>query len=121
MTLSIRGRLIAASLLLLATIGLTSGVWLEQRLRATLDTRIEGEVQRLTAVVAARVSASDSRREVASLDPIADEMGDAMNARVTVIDHDGRLLGDSRLPSAVVERTETVSYTHLTLPTNSGV
>ena len=106
MTLSIRGRLIAASLLLLATIGLTSGVWLEQRLRATLDTRIEGEVQRLTAVVAARVSASDSRREVASLDPIADEMGDAMTARVTVIDHDGRLLGDSRLPSAVVERTE---------------
>ena len=50
MTFGVRGRLVAASVLLLAIIGLTSGLWLEIRLRDNLETRIEAEVQRLTTI-----------------------------------------------------------------------
>ena len=102
MNLGIRGRLVAASLLLLTLIGLTSGLWLETRLRGNLEARIEAEVQRLAAVSVARIQAEETAISIAEYDALADELGDSMKARVTVIGQDGRVLGDSRVPAAQV-------------------
>lgn len=112
MTFGVRGRLVAASVLLLAVIGLTSGLWLETRLRDNLETRIEAEVQRLTTIATARIQAEPGASSVAEYDRLADELGDSMNARVTVISAGGGVLGDSRVP-----RDEVASLDdHLTRP-----
>ena len=112
MTFGVRGRLVAASLLLLAVIGLTSGLWLEIRLRDNLETRIEAEVQRLTTIASARIQAEPGASSVAEYDRLADELGDSMDARVTVIADGGGVLGDSRVP-----RDEVASLDdHLTRP-----
>jgi two-component system phosphate regulon sensor histidine kinase PhoR len=111
-TFGVRGRLVAASVLLLAVIGLTSGLWLETRLRDNLETRIEAEVQRLTTIATARIQAEPGASSVAEYDRLADELGDSMNARVTVISAGGGVLGDSRVP-----RDEVASLDdHLTRP-----
>ncbi len=107
MSLGFRRRLLLASLALVSVVDLAVGVYLEVRLRDSLDSRIRQELGRDAQTVievlddtsSAPTSASDdalaaTRRE---LDAVADRFGTAMEARVSVVDVDGRLLADSDL------------------------
>jgi two-component system phosphate regulon sensor histidine kinase PhoR len=109
-SLGFRRRLVLASLVLVTVVDLAVGVYLEARLRGSLHSRIRQELGRHARAVievldATRTPAPSGDAGVeavrAALDPIADRFGAALEARVSVIGPDGRLLADSDL--ALVE------------------
>ncbi len=85
------------SVVLIATVGVTSALYLEVELRAALESSIEGELQTLTRSIreAARLAPVTTTEEA---DAFADRVGEASGHRVTVIGRDGRVLGDSGVP-----------------------
>ena len=73
------------------------GFYLQRELVATLSQRIERELE--TDLHAARILfEAAGARTPGEIDPLADRLGQALGARVTVIGADGRLLGDSDVP-----------------------
>jgi two-component system, OmpR family, phosphate regulon sensor histidine kinase PhoR len=122
--LGFRRRLLLASLVLVTVVDLVVGVYLESRLRDSLHSRIQQELGRhgravVEALKVARAgsgaaAASDDApidevelaRVRAELDPIADRFGAAMDARISVIGPDGRLLADSELSLAELPLAE---------------
>lgn len=94
MKIGIRGKLFAISLLLIAVVGLTSGAFLESRLRSELTVRIEDDLLRRTETAKVAVSLLD-QRDAAAFDRLADELGRHGQAEVTIIGADGTWLGDS--------------------------
>lgn len=95
MKIGLRGRLFLVSVALILAFGSTSAVYLEFELRRWLESRMEAELfgQATAALVAVEV---DSRTSTADgQDALADRLGRATGARVTLIARDGRVLGDS--------------------------
>ncbi len=81
------------------------GFYLQRELRATLNDRIERELE--IDLRAARIAfEAAGGRTPADIDPLADRLGTALGARVTVIRADGQLLGDSELPIARLAQVE---------------
>ena len=112
MSLGFRRRLLLASLVLVTVVDLVVGIYLEIRLRDSLHSRIREELGRHARAVIEVLeglgpedgAALEAVR--ARLDPIADRFGKAMDARVTVIGPDGRLLADSELSLAALPLAE---------------
>jgi two-component system, OmpR family, phosphate regulon sensor histidine kinase PhoR len=103
-TVGVRGKLFAISLLLIATAVLASGVFAETRLRELYEHRLEGEVLRQAETM--RVVLADAPADMESLDALADRLGHGAEARVTIIGLDGTVLGDSDLDLAGVRTVE---------------
>ena len=79
--------------------------YLQHELRATLNQRIERELA--TDLHAARILFEGAgARTPEQIDPLADRLGAALGARVTVIGVDGRLLGDSEVELGRLARVE---------------
>ncbi len=79
--------------------------YLQHELRATLSERIERELE--TDLHAARILfEAAGARTPEEIDPLADRLGAALGARVTVIGVDGRLLGDSDVDLGRLARVE---------------
>ena len=97
MRLSLQARLVLVSLVLLTITGSLSGVWLEGRLRQTMQEQHELDLRRLNTVVAQYFVASGGIDRVEDVDAIADTIGDSVQRRVTIIESGGRVLGDSAL------------------------
>ena len=95
MTNSVRARLFGLSLLVVTLVVGVSGVFLESRLRDTLEAELEAEVVR--RVNATRVMLVRGSVEAGEMDDIADELGTAQQSRVTIIALDGTVLGDTEL------------------------
>ena len=95
MKLGLRGRLFLVSVALIFAFGSTSAVYLEFELRRWLESRMETELfgQATAARVAVEVDAG--ARTLGDFDALAGRLGQATNARVTLIASDGRVLGDS--------------------------
>jgi two-component system phosphate regulon sensor histidine kinase PhoR len=112
LSLGFRGRLLLASLVLVTVVDLVVGVYLEIRLRDSLHSRIRQELGRHTRAVIEVLERlepeGDAELDVmrAELDPIADRFGQAMDARVSVIGANGRLLADSELSLAELPLAE---------------
>jgi len=105
LNLGIRGKLFAVSLLLIVSVGLASGAYLEHALRQRLVASTEAELFRHAQTIRAAfgmVAAEDGPH----LDALADQLGKATSMRVTLIAADGRVLADSDLSVAQIAVVE---------------
>jgi two-component system phosphate regulon sensor histidine kinase PhoR len=97
MKLGLRWKLFLYAIGVSLAVLIPGGIYLQHELRATLDERITRELE--TDLDAARLLfEAAGARTAAEIDPLADRLGAALGARVTVIARDGRLLGDSEVP-----------------------
>lgn len=92
--MGVRGRLFLISVGLIVAVGLVSVVFIELQLRGWLLAEIEAELEQEAEL--ARI-AVEHRPPSTDLDALADALGQASDAEVTVVALDGRLLGSSRL------------------------
>lgn len=109
MKLGVRAKLFLVSLVLMAVVGLSSAAYLENALRGWLVSRIEVDLNhnaRATGALLTSAMEAADRASIATIDPLADSMGEATESRVTVIRTDGVVLGDSELSVAEVEAVE---------------
>lgn len=81
----------------MVTVAFLSGIYLEGRIRGWLENDLRSDLLARTRTAARVVSRSNYAFDFAAMDPLADELGDASNARVSIVADDGRVLGDSRL------------------------
>ncbi|MBI1947356.1 MAG: PAS domain-containing protein [Deltaproteobacteria bacterium] len=96
MKLRARGKLFVASVAVVALVVLVTGMVAERELRAWLLSHLQDDLERqLDAACIAVVRAQPSGAGPADL--LADELGAALQARVTLIRLDGTVAGDSRL------------------------
>ena len=109
MKLGVRGRLFGVSLIVIVGVGLLTGVLLERQLVEWLEGRIEESLDQRAAtaremvVAVGEPSGEGARADIAALDALADRLGQAAGARVTLIAVDGRVLGDSEVATDAVE------------------
>ena len=104
MRLQVRGKLFIASVAVVAAVVLGAGLVAERELRSWLMNHLRDDLVRQVDVVAAAVAAARST-EGAAADELADALGSALLARVTLIGADGRVLGDSRVALADLPST----------------
>ena len=106
MSLGVRGRLFVASVALILVVGLTSGAYLENQLRRLLVARIETELHRHALTARELFRSLNDWSTPSTIDPLADRLGQAASARVTVIAQDGTVLGDSALTIEQVQQLD---------------
>jgi two-component system phosphate regulon sensor histidine kinase PhoR len=98
--LGIRGKLFLITVLAILAVELAAGVYLQRELRISLEHQVEAELIRHVRSVRDIVELTDVAWVAAEVDPIADRLGESTATRVTVIDADGRVIGDSQLPAS---------------------
>ena len=106
MSLGVRGRLFVVSVALILVVGLTSGAYLENQLRQLLVSRIEAELHRHALTARELFRSLNDWSTPSTIDPLADRLGQATSARVTVIAQDGTVLGDSALTIEQVQQLD---------------
>ena len=106
MTLGIRGKLFASAAAAVTVLVLVSGLYLEGRLRASQREQIEADL--LRGARAARELVEDAPE--GGLDAVADRMGEALSARVTIIGQTGEVLGDSEIRASELAALENHSH-----------
>ena len=96
--LGVRGKLFVVSVSLVLAVVLLSGLYLERQLVEWAQTRAQIELEghaRLVRVLLERETEAAGTRAPADLDALADRAAAPIDARVTIIGADGRVLGDS--------------------------
>lgn len=106
MSLGFRGRLFLASLALVLVAIIAAGVFLSGTLRDRNHARIEDDLARQAATARLVLESLPAMPATPEADALADALGAAAGARVTLIAEDGRVLGDSELSAAQVEAIE---------------
>ena len=92
----VRAKLFAISVGLIGCAGLISAVFLEAKLRAWFEAELEQElIEKSYMVNEAIQTVVMQTGQSINYDQLADKMGAAAKARVTLIRHDGQVLGDS--------------------------
>ncbi len=108
MKIGVRGKIFLVSIFLVLTVVAASGIYLERELRDWTQVRIETELlnhARLIRVMVARGGTVDP----VFVDPLADQVADPSAGRVTVIDGDGRVVGDSTFELAALAELDSHS------------
>lgn len=100
--LGFRGKFILGAVLLVVAVNLAAGLYLERQLRESTTQRVEAELERHAEVTAAVINSSNAPWTPGGMDAVADELAASAAARVTVVDADGTVLGDSALSVAEV-------------------
>ena len=95
MKFGIRGTLFATAAAAVSVLVLVGGLFLEGRLRANQRQQIETELRRAARATCELVVDAPEGQ----YDAVADRMGTALEARVTVVAADGRVLGDTEIPA----------------------
>lgn len=106
MQLGVRAKFFLVTSLIVVAVDLTAGSYLQWKLRAEQEARIEDELVRHTIAAQTALELSDTPWIPSAIDPIADRLGQATAARVTITDERGKVLGDSDLTLAQVEEVE---------------
>jgi len=106
MSFDLREKLFGISVVLILIAGLPSGLYLERQLRGWIVEGIETDVLRHARATRTLLHSSDPAERPRSMDPLADRMGEATGARITIIELDGRVLGDSELSLEGVRTVE---------------
>ena len=110
MNLGVRAKFLIVMVSVVVVADLTAGIYLQWKLRMTEEQRVEHELGRHARAVrdALVLGLEDGGLvlEPQSVDAFADQLGDSVDARVTIIEHDGRVVGDSKLTPAELERVE---------------
>jgi two-component system phosphate regulon sensor histidine kinase PhoR len=110
LALGVRAKFLIVTVLIVATVDLAVGVYLQWKLRVAQEQRIEDELARQAR--AARDLLDFGLRNHTlewapqSIDPIADRLGSSFQDRVTIIAADGSVLGDSQLSVAELRSTD---------------
>ncbi len=97
MRFGVRGRVFLVSLLLALSFLLISGVYLQSQIRGWAQARGEAEL-----LAHARVADVALTQEGGDFDAIADRIGAASRARVTIIGPAGKVLGDSEIEGSAL-------------------
>ncbi|MBT6431458.1 MAG: hypothetical protein HOK28_00095, partial [Deltaproteobacteria bacterium] len=85
---------------------LASGIWLQEQLESRLEQGIETKLSEHVRAVREFVLSASHLIDISQADPLADRMGAALSLRVTIINGDGRVLGDSKLAPSDVASLE---------------
>jgi two-component system phosphate regulon sensor histidine kinase PhoR len=108
--LGVRAKFLIVTILIVVAVDLAAGVYLQWKLRTAEEQRIEGELARHARTAADLLNHGLARGSISwspdSIDPIIDQIGSSMEARVTVIGADGAVLGDSMVSLADLSRVE---------------
>ena len=101
MNWGVRAKLFAISVGLIGCAGLISAVFLEAKLRAWFEADLKQElIEKSYMVNEALKLTAVSNDQMINYDQLADKMGAAAKARVSLIDYKGRVLGDTIWSSA---------------------
>ncbi|HEX4354032.1 MAG TPA: histidine kinase dimerization/phospho-acceptor domain-containing protein, partial [Polyangiales bacterium] len=103
--MGIRGKLFIASLGLIAIVGLAGGLYLEKELSRLEERELEDELLRRARTARESVLGLAGSAP-AALDPLADRLGQASESRITFIDREGKVVGDSALTVDEIAREE---------------
>src|SRR5437762_3943235 len=103
MTFRLHSRLVLWNLLIIGLISAILGYFLSFSLREDIENQIEGQLLDQSVLAAAYLAKGDPSK---SLDEQADELGRLLSLRVTVIAHDGRVLGDSEVEASQLATLE---------------
>lgn len=105
--MSLRGRLFAVSVALIALAIVAADLLLVGELQANLSAHIAAETQVRLHLVSRQIAELGlETADTAQWDQVADSLGQAAAVRVTLIDATGRVLGDSEVATAGVPRLE---------------
>ncbi len=101
MKLGLRSKLFLTSVVLIIAVGGISSLYLEGTLRELFEEQVQSSL--VNSVRSAQVAVEESTSLSSErADELADTLGLALNARVTIVASDGRPLGDSELSAADV-------------------
>lgn len=104
MIFGVRGKLFGVSLALILIVGTASGLIAEHELRQWMVDREHAELLRIART--ARRPVERAYASGASLDALADSLGEASDRRITFIGPDGRVLGDSAIATNALDSVE---------------
>ncbi len=105
MRLNLRGKLFAVSLAIIGISILSAEMYLRPAIEANLLDRIRADLFVRLALVQ-EMSRAQTNLDRASWDALADRLGPRAGGRVTFIDANGDLLGDSEVPLASLPQVE---------------
>src|SRR5438034_1636823 len=97
MTFRLHSRLIVWNLVIIGLISAILGYFLNSSLRQDIEKQVEDQLRNQSMLAAVYLAKAEPAQ---SLDEQADELGRLLNVRVTLIAHDGRVLGDSDVEAA---------------------
>ena len=103
MRFRLHSRLVLWNLLIIGLISATLGYFLNFSLRREIEKEIEGQLLDQSTLAAAYLAKADPGKP---MDEQADQLGRLLNVRVTVIAHDGRVLGDSDVEASQLPNLE---------------
>jgi two-component system, OmpR family, phosphate regulon sensor histidine kinase PhoR len=110
MNLGVRAKFLIVTVLIVVVTDLAAGIYLQWRFRAAEERRMEAELARYARAARDLVEHEAGRETQAwttqRVDPIADQLGASIEARVTVIRADGKVVGDSELSLDELALTE---------------
>lgn len=110
MNLGVRAKFLIVMVLIVVAVDLAAGVFLQWKLRATQEQRIEDELSRHARVSRELLDLGLRQASLgwspASIDSIADRLGASFEDRVTIIAADGTVFGDSEVPLAQLPRID---------------
>src|ERR1043165_3471449 len=102
----IRFKLFLGSLVLIGLSIAVAELYLSRTLENQLTERIRGELLIRAGLVAERVSSATAQLDSAIVEPLADTLGPASGARVTIVRPDGTVAGDSEVLQERLGRLE---------------
>lgn len=97
----VRTKLFLVSLLLMVVVGGASAIYLERSLRGVFERRVEDQLRQHARSV--RQSLEFGRPGRDRLDALITGLGRATDARITLIDPEGRVLADSEVPEGELD------------------
>lgn len=103
MRFRLHSRLVLWNLLIIGLISAILGYFLNFSLRREIEKEIEGQLLDQSTLAAAYLAKANPGKP---MDEQADELGRLLNVRVTVIAHDGRVLGDSDVDASQLPNLE---------------
>lgn len=105
-----RSRLFAVALAVIVVVEVVVGAYLTHGLRQSLEIGEREDLTRHAKSAGALLEGLDAAASIEAIDRIADRAGDATSTAITIVDVDGRVVGDSAV--AVAELEQLVATTH---------
>lgn len=106
MTIGVRGKLFLVSVSLVLGVVFLSGLYLESQLRSWAELRAQDELEGHARMVRLLLEEHRGPLAGAESDAIADRLARPSDARVTIIDGQGTVLGDSEFTAAGLQKLE---------------
>ncbi|MDD5305989.1 MAG: ATP-binding protein [Deltaproteobacteria bacterium] len=106
MRLGVRGRLFLVSFGLVLAVSAALSLFLEHEMKGTMEASVEDGLRREAHAALVAISLSGAPLTPERMDPIADRLGHATSARVTIMAPDGTVVGDSEVDASALRRLE---------------